>query len=98
MGRPLSWPWVAAAWYLLASVVTLAAYWLDKRAAAKGRWRTREKTLHGLAVAGGWPGALLGQRLLRHKTRKRGFQFVTWTIVLAHVAVWGGVVWRVWGR
>lgn len=94
----MNWLWLVAGWYGLASVVTLAAYWLDKRAAAKGRWRTREKTLHGLALAGGWPGALVGQRLLRHKTRKRGFQALTWAIVLAHAAAWGVVVWRVWGR
>lgn len=87
------WAW-ALGWYALASAITFAAYRLDKRAAARGRWRTREKTLHVLALAGGWPGALLAQRLLRHKTRKRGFQVVTWVIILAHVAVWVVVVWQ----
>ena len=87
------WAWVAG-WYVLASLGALVAYWLDKRAAAKGRWRTREKTLHLLALAGGWPGALLAQRWLRHKTRKRAFQAITWLIVALHVVGWGFVLWR----
>ncbi|MFG0284927.1 MAG: DUF1294 domain-containing protein [Phycisphaerales bacterium JB039] len=89
-----SWGLWPAGWYILASVVTVVAYAVDKRAAAKGRWRTREKTLHLLALAGGWPGALVAQRWLRHKTRKRGFQAVTWGIVAAHVVGWAFVLWR----
>ena len=48
-------------------------------------------TLHGLEAAGGWPGALVAQRVFRHKTRKRSFQIIFWLIVLAHLAFWG---WR----
>jgi len=80
-------------WLLLAyafmSVVTLFAYGVDKRRAAHGGRRTSEKALHLLALAGGWPGALAGQQLFRHKTRKVGFQVITWVIVLAHLAAWG---------
>ncbi|UGB07851.1 DUF1294 domain-containing protein [Stenotrophomonas maltophilia] len=39
-----------------------------------------------LAFAGGWPGALLGQALFRHKHRKAAFQWVFWLCVLANVA------------
>jgi uncharacterized membrane protein YsdA (DUF1294 family) len=32
--------------------------------------------LHALAPLGGWPGALLAQRLFHHKTLKMSFQLV----------------------
>jgi len=68
--------------YLVASVLTFAVYALDKSAAQADRWRTRESTLHALALMGGWPGALFAQELLRHKSRKRSFQRVFWLTVL----------------
>jgi uncharacterized membrane protein YsdA (DUF1294 family) len=71
----------AFCWYAAFSVVTLGAYWRDKMAAMSGRWRTRESTLHILALLGGWPGAWLGQRLAHHKSRKIFFQLLFWLTV-----------------
>ena len=71
------------------SLLTFVAFGIDKRQAMRGKWRIAEATLHLLALAGGWPGALTGQRLFRHKTRKARFQLITWTMVLLHLAVWG---------
>lgn len=68
--------------YLAASVVLFLAYAADKSAAISGGWRVRENTLHLLALVGGWPGALVAQRLLRHKTRKRAFQRVFWVVTV----------------
>ncbi|MBI3430839.1 MAG: DUF1294 domain-containing protein [Hydrogenophilales bacterium] len=68
-------PIAVAALYLVASLVAFIAYALDKSAARNDQWRTQESTLHLLALAGGWPGALAAQRLLRHKSRKPSFQF-----------------------
>ena len=74
--------------YLGASAIAFVAYALDKSAARKGRWRTPESTLHLLALVGGWPGALLAQKLLRHKSSKVEFQRVYWaTVVLNCVAL-----------
>jgi uncharacterized membrane protein YsdA (DUF1294 family) len=57
-------------------------------AADKDHWRTKESTLHRFGLIGGWPGALLAQRVFRHKSRKREFQIVFWaTIVLNCVAL-----------
>jgi uncharacterized membrane protein YsdA (DUF1294 family) len=40
-----------------------------------------------LALIGGWPGALIAQQVLRHKSRKNAFQFMFWmTVVLNYVA------------
>lgn len=81
-----------APWWLLAypavSLVAFFAYWRDKRSAERGTWRTPEQTLHLLELLGGWPGALLAQQLLRHKTRKFSFQLVFWVIVVLHQAFW----------
>lgn len=71
--------------YVVASVITFLAYAQDKSAAQHNRWRTKENTLHSLALVGGWPGALLAQKLLRHKSSKASFQRVFWVTVLVNV-------------
>jgi uncharacterized membrane protein YsdA (DUF1294 family)/cold shock CspA family protein len=68
--------------YLGASVIAFVAYAIDKTAAQKDRWRTQESTLHLLALIGGWPGAYLAQKALRHKSKKRDFQTVFWATVI----------------
>lgn len=75
--------------YLLVSVVTFAAYAFDKSAARRQQWRTRESTLHLLALCGGWPGALAAQRLLRHKLAKRSFLVVCWGTVVLNCTAFG---------
>jgi uncharacterized membrane protein YsdA (DUF1294 family)/cold shock CspA family protein len=62
--------------YCSASLITFFLYWHDKHKAKKDRWRTPEKTLHLCSLAGGWPGALIAQRTLHHKSRKRSFQMI----------------------
>lgn len=73
--------WVVPTWLALASMVAWSVYALDKRRAKAGEWRITEASLHGFELIGGWPGALLAQHYLRHKTRKPGFQVVFWLIV-----------------
>ncbi|WGS86329.1 cold shock and DUF1294 domain-containing protein [Methylomonas sp. UP202] len=68
--------------YLLASVITFFLYALDKHAARHGNWRTPESTLHLSSVIGGWPGALVAQTALRHKSKKQPFRIVFWLTVL----------------
>ncbi|MCA1246933.1 DUF1294 domain-containing protein [Massilia sp. MS-15] len=60
--------------YLAMSLSCFAAYAIDKSAARQGNWRTPESTLLLLGLAGGWPGAVLAQQWLRHKTAKAAFQ------------------------
>jgi uncharacterized membrane protein YsdA (DUF1294 family)/cold shock CspA family protein len=83
-------PGTVLAVYLVASAVAFGVYAWDKSAAQNERWRTRERTLHLLALVGGWPGALAAQRLLRHKSRKRSFQVAFWMTVVANCSalVW----------
>lgn len=68
--------------YSVVSVISFFAYAFDKSSAEKNRWRTPEKTLHILAFIGGWPGALLAQRLFRHKSNKKPFLITFWLITL----------------
>ena len=81
--------WVTGV-YAVASVVCFFAYAFDKAAAQAGRWRTAESTLLLLGLAGGWPGALLAQQLLRHKSSKAPFRAAFWATVVVNVA---GFVW-----
>lgn len=73
--------------YLGASLLTFLLYWRDKVKANRDEWRIAEKTLHLCSLVGGWPGALLAQRLLHHKSRKRSFQFVFFATVLLNIAL-----------
>lgn len=67
--------------YLIASTVTFIAYAIDKAAAKHNHRRTPENTLHFFSLVGGWPGALLAQRILHHKSKRKQFQLVFWTTV-----------------
>jgi uncharacterized membrane protein YsdA (DUF1294 family) len=74
--------------YLLAiNAATMIAFAVDKRRASRGRWRTRERTLHIFELLGGWPAALLAMPLLRHKIRDRRYRLVQIAVILLHVAV-----------
>lgn len=75
-----------AAIYVGASTITFFAYAKDKSAAQRNEWRTPEATLHLLAFAGGWPGALFAQQFLRHKSMKPEFRASFWTTVILNVA------------
>ena len=69
--------------YFVGSGFTFLAYAWDKSSARLNRWRTPESTLHLLSLVGGWPGALLAQKYLRHKSSKQSFQTAFWiTVVL----------------
>jgi uncharacterized membrane protein YsdA (DUF1294 family) len=78
--------------YLVMSLVTYLLYARDKRAARAGSWRISELTLQLASLCCGWPGALVAQRVLRHKNRKAGFQLTFWVVVAVNVFALGSVV------
>jgi uncharacterized membrane protein YsdA (DUF1294 family)/cold shock CspA family protein len=75
--------------YSLTSVLAYVAYAMDKAAAESRRWRIAEDTLHIWGLIGGWPGALVAQHRLRHKTSKTSFQAMFWITVVLNCAALG---------
>ncbi|MFZ6727406.1 DUF1294 domain-containing protein [Undibacterium sp. MH2W] len=78
--------------YLLISTVTFIYYWIDKRAAKAQRQRVPERRLLSLCLAGGWPGAILAHRLLRHKSVKRSYQRWFRLMIFLHIVGLGQLV------
>ena len=78
---------LALFYYALVSLITLVVWGYDKSQAMRHRWRVPEKRLIALAVAGGFPGALLGMQLFRHKTRKSHFWLIALASGLAHIII-----------
>ena len=79
-----------AMWFLLINMLTLVMYGADKMAARKGMRRVPEATLLVFGVTGGWPGAIVGQQLFRHKTQKQPFKtyfFISVVVSIAMMAV-----------
>lgn len=78
---PIPW-WFGAGAIVVISAITYGMYAHDKRRAVSAGWRIPESTLHLAELLGGWPGALLAQRRLRHKCSKPSYQVVYWLIVI----------------
>lgn len=72
---------------LAVSLVAFVLYHIDKHRAETGARRIPEMTLHLAELLGGWPGAFLAQRFLRHKSVKLRYQIVFWLIVALHQLV-----------
>ena len=83
-------PFIILSAYVILSVLAFALYKKDKSAAEWEEWRTPESTLHLIALIGGWPGALIAQNKLRHKSKKLSFRMVYWVTVIINC---GGLAW-----
>jgi uncharacterized membrane protein YsdA (DUF1294 family) len=73
--------------YVVVSLVCFFMYASDKAAAKAGRWRVSENTLLFLGLVCGWPGAIVAQKMLRHKSNKHSFKSRFWLTVLINVAL-----------
>ncbi len=83
----LNLSYLIAGIYSVVSLITFLVYGWDKRLAAEhgeNVIRVPERTLHILGVFGGWPGSLVAQQWLRHKSKKRRFIFVLWLTIIAN--------------
>ena len=78
------------------NAATFLLYAYDKGAAGKaGGWtRVPERVLHGAALLGGSPAALLAQSALRHKTLKRPFR--TWFVAICVAQIFALAAWAYW--
>lgn len=80
--------------YFCFSILTFISYAIDKEKAKRGAWRIPESTLHLLSFLGGWPGAVLGQQLLRHKSKKQPFRTIFWLSVITNISALGWLMTR----
>jgi len=77
---------VVLPFYIVISLLTFVLYAVDKSAAKNASWRTQESTLHLFSLVGGWPGAMVAQQTLRHKSKKEDFRAVFWITVVLNIA------------
>ena len=78
--------------YVSLSLFTFIVYAVDKRAAIKDKWRVEEFSLHLFAVLGGWPGAMLAQQLLHHKSKKRSFRAFLWGCTVINITLTSAIL------
>ncbi len=72
---------------LVCSLISFLLNGYDKFQARREKRRIPEKWLHTLELLGGWPGAHFAQQFFRHKTEKKGYRTVYWTIIFLHIAL-----------
>ncbi len=82
---PFPW-WQGAGAMVMVSAITYGLYAHDKAQAVSAGWRIPESSLHLAELLGGWPGAYLAQKRLRHKCSKISYQVVFWGIVVLYQA------------
>ena len=78
--------------FIIVNIITFIIFGIDKLLARINQKRIAEKTLIIIAIAGGSVGALLAQKVFRHKTRK--FPFILWIILLIQFVIFEAI-WNV---
>ena len=69
-------------------VISLYGFFMmghDKQKAKKGKWRTKERTLLGIAFLGGALGIGAGMSFFRHKTKTPIFQILVPIFLILNV-------------
>lgn len=72
---------------LIVNALSFLLMLIDKQKSIKHAWRIREVTLLSIAAIGGSLGAVIGMRLLRHKTRHLKFSIGLPIILAAHIII-----------
>lgn len=68
------WVWVAVVALIAINITAFVLFGMDKERALRERRRLPEAYLLWLALLGGAAGAIAGQQIFRHKTRKQPFR------------------------
>jgi len=66
--------YILVLYFLILGLLTFTVYAKDKYASRHALWRVPENILHIMSLLGGWTGAVMGQKILRHKTHKQPFK------------------------
>lgn len=83
--------WVMG-WYVAITIATFAMYAHDKNSAQTNSWRVQESSLHKLSLLGGWVGAGVAHKTLRHKSQKPEFRQRYYLTVVGNLVLLG-VLW-----
>ena len=83
-------------WLFLVNLLTLAIYGADKYAAQKSWRRVPESTLLLFGFVGGWPAAICGQEIFRHKTQKQPFKKYFLISVIMNILLAGAACGLYW--
>lgn len=70
------WMWIAIGLLIALNIAAFVSFGLDKQRALRERERLPEWHLLTMAFLGGAAGAVLGQQIFRHKTRKQPFRTI----------------------
>ncbi|WP_374686792.1 DUF1294 domain-containing protein [Promineifilum sp.] len=84
-----NWPWYFT--WPIAAGVAFVFYGVDKGLSKANAARVPEATLHVLALAGGFAGALLGMLAFHHKSNFRAHPLFLPVIILG-AALWGALL------
>ncbi len=79
--------WIPVLQMAILSTVIYKLYEHDKRQAIHYAWRIPQTIMYLGEMAGGWPGAFIAQRRLRHKSAKKTYQSIFWGIILIYQVV-----------
>lgn len=74
---------------VLVNIVAFCMMGIDKRRAARHKWRIPEKTLFLSAILLGSIGANLGMQVFRHKTKHKSFVIGMPVILIVQIVVAG---------
>ena len=72
---------------IIVNIAGFLAMGIDKIKAKKKAWRIPEKTLLGLAIAGGGLGVMLGMETFRHKTKHWYFKYGIPVILMVEISI-----------
>lgn len=72
--------------YIIANVISFAAFGIDKWKARKDRWRIPERTLLLLGLFGGI-GQLAGMKVFHHKTHKWYFNLTAYLFIIIQIGL-----------
>lgn len=75
--------------YMVINLTTFLIYAHDKNAAQNGDWRVQEASLHKMALLGGWFGAGIAHKTLRHKSQKTEFRQGFYLTILGNLVLLG---------
>lgn len=76
-------------WYIVINLATFLFYAHDKNAAQNGGWRVQESSLHKLSLLGGWFGAGVAHKMVRHKSQKTEFRQGFYLTIIGNLILLG---------